>query len=256
MPSLSALRGLETAAPLPRPAPRPGWDVHAFSRPARTFTGDFYLTRRAGGSLWLALGDVAGKGLPAAVFMAMIQEKLEESLAGCAARSLRPAEALRRLNEFLLAQLPANRFATAVVARLGGNGTLEIANAGHCVPLIRRREGSLQPIAPTGPVLGVLTDPRWSSVTARLRADETLLVYSDGLVEAPSARAGEFGMRRIRSLLAGAAAADARGVAGGIVKAVEAHSGGTRHDDLTVVVARRLAGRDLLRSGLDRGPGV
>ena len=241
MPSLPALRGLESrGAPLPAPPPRrPGWDVHAFSRPARTFTGDFYLTRRAGSGLWLALGDVAGKGLPAAVFMAMIQEKLEESLAGCAARSLRPAQALRRLNGFLLPQLPANRFATAVVARLAGDGTLEIANAGHCAPFIRRREGSLQPIAPTGPVLGVLDDPRWSSITTRLRPAETLLLYSDGLPEAPSARGGEFGMGRIASILAGAAEADARGISETMIRAVDDYSGGTRHDDLTVVVARR-----------------
>ena len=241
MPSLPALRGLESrGAPLAAPpSRRRGWDVHAFSRPARTFTGDFYLTRRAGRGLWLALGDVAGKGLPAAVFMAMIQEKLEESLAGCAARSLRPAQALRRLNEFLLPQLPTNRFATAVVARLSGDGTLEIANAGHCAPLVRRREGSLQPIGPTGPVLGILADSRWASVTTRLRPAETLLLYSDGLAEAPSARAGEFGVGRIRSILAGATAAEAREISGRIVGAADQHSGGIRHDDLTVVVARR-----------------
>ncbi|HEU5181844.1 MAG TPA: PP2C family protein-serine/threonine phosphatase [Candidatus Polarisedimenticolia bacterium] len=253
MPPLPALRGLEIGTPPLPPGRRHGWDVHAFSRPARTFTGDFYLTRRGGGSLWLALGDVAGKGLPAAVFMAMIQEKLEELLDGCASRSLRPAQALRHLNEFLLAQLPANRFATAVVARLSADGALEIANAGHCVPLIRRREGSLQGIAPTGPVLGILADPQWTAVRTRLRATETLLLYSDGLVEAPSGRAEEFGMGRIRSLLAGAAASDARGIAGKMVKAAEEHAGGTRHDDLTVVVAQRPAGPSLLRSGLGRG---
>lgn len=252
MPPLPALRRLEVGTPLPASA-RLRWDVHAFSRPAWTFTGDFYLTRRVGGSLWLALGDVAGKGLPAAVFMAMIQEKLEESLAGCAARSLRPAQALRHLNEFLLAQLPANRFATAVVALLSADGALEIANAGHCLPLIRRREGTLQGIAPTGPVLGVLSDPRWDSVTTRLRATETLLLYSDGLVEAPSGRAGEFGMGRIKALLAGAAATDSRGIAGRIVHAAEEHAGGERHDDLTVVVAQRLADPSLLRSEMDCG---
>jgi sigma-B regulation protein RsbU (phosphoserine phosphatase) len=241
MPALPTLRGLEgrsAARPAP-PATRRRLDVYAYSRPAGTFTGDFYLTRREGRGIWLALGDVAGKGLPAAVFMAMIQEKLEEVLSGCAARNLHPVEALRRVNEFLLSQLPANRFATAIIAHLAGDGTLEVANAGHCAALIRRRGGGIEPIAPTGPVLGVLEDPNWSSVTTRLRSAETLLLYSDGLVEAGSVRAGEFGVPRVMVALAEAGSADAREISGSIVGAVDRHSGGARDDDLTLVVARR-----------------
>ena len=65
--------------------------IEAISRPARTFTGDFYFTHRAADRLWLAHGDVAGKGLPAAIVMAMIQEELEERVVACAETACDPS---------------------------------------------------------------------------------------------------------------------------------------------------------------------
>lgn len=78
---------------------RPG-SIEAVSRPARTFTGDFYFTHRAKDRLWFAQGDVAGKGLPAAVVMAMIQEELEERIVRCARTACDPASTTQRIDEF------------------------------------------------------------------------------------------------------------------------------------------------------------
>jgi sigma-B regulation protein RsbU (phosphoserine phosphatase) len=211
-------------------------DVHAVSLPARAFTGDFYFTHRHGDRLWFALGDVAGKGINAAVFMAMIQEELEHRIQSCAASRCDPAVTTQRLDAFLRPLLPPNRFATAIIGNLSDDGTVVIANAGHCPPLIVRRDGTLQSIASTGPVVGMLRSSRWTSVSARVERGETLLLYSDGLVEASSPDGLEFGASGIeRSQRRGSA----REIAEEILAAVDRHARGVRADDLTLVVVRR-----------------
>jgi phosphoserine phosphatase RsbU/P len=174
--------------------------IFAVSRPARTFTGDFYFTHRHGNRLWIAHGDVAGKGLPAAIVMAMIQEELEHRIASCAEASCNPATTLRRLHEFLLPLLPSNRFATAVIAILSDDGVLTIANGGHCPPLIVRRDGTIEEIPSTGPLLGIMKTAAWSSYTTRLEAGETLLLYSDGVTES-LACGEELGVAGLRDLV-------------------------------------------------------
>jgi phosphoserine phosphatase RsbU/P len=158
--------------------------IDAVSRPARTFTGDFYFTHRAKDRLWFALGDVAGKGLPAAIVMAMIQEELEERIAGCAKTACDPAITTQRIHEFLLPLLPSNRFATAVIGTLRDDGRLTITNAGHCPPLIVRRSGCVESVSSTGPLLGILPKAEWHSVHTQLEEGESLVLYSDGLIEA------------------------------------------------------------------------
>src|SRR5436305_13486659 len=108
MQTMPALRGV-SQLPLFVREEHPIADVHAFSKPARTFTGDFYLTHREDDRLWFVLGDVAGKGLPAAVIMAMIQEELEHRIASCAAMRLDPAVTMQRLHAFLQPLMPQNR---------------------------------------------------------------------------------------------------------------------------------------------------
>jgi serine phosphatase RsbU (regulator of sigma subunit) len=173
--------------------------VDALSRPARTFTGDFYFTHREEDRLWFAHGDVAGKGLPAAVVMAMIQEELEHRIASCAATACDPATTMARLHEFLLPLLPPNRFATGVIGQLRPDGALTIVNAGHCPPLLVRRDGSIEEIPSTGPLLGILPAPRWRSYTTTLAEGESLLLYSDGVTESEheARELGVDGLRRI-----------------------------------------------------------
>ena len=100
-------------------------DVYAVSIPARTFTGDFWFTHRTDDRLWFALGDVAGKGLPAALVMAMIQEELEQRINSCARAGCDPATTMQRLHAFLRPLLPRNRFATVVIGWLRDDGTLD-----------------------------------------------------------------------------------------------------------------------------------
>ena len=173
--------------------------IEAVSRPARTFTGDFYVTHRAEDRLWIAHGDVAGKGLPAAVVMAMIQEELEERIIACAETACDPSRTMQRLHEFLLPLMPSNRFATAIVAHLRDDGKLTVANGGHCPPLIVRRDGTIEEIASTGPLLGILPKAAWHSYETHLQPGESLVLYSDGVTESThdGAELGVCGLRRI-----------------------------------------------------------
>ncbi len=238
-------RGSLNAAQLPLPLAGEGGakrrvradvDVHALAIPARSFTGDFYLTHRRGERLWLAIGDVAGKGLPAALVMAMIQEELEHRIASCAITVCDPAITTMRLHTYLKPLLAGNRFATTAIGHLHDDGTLLIANGGHCPPLIARADGTLQQIGSTGPVLGMLPGAQWTSVAVKLNRGDTLLLYTDGVTEAG---AEEFGVERLGETLLTASktrSATSRSIATSIVEAVHRHAAPT--DDLTLVVAR------------------
>ena len=211
-------------------------DVHAISRPARTFTGDFWFTRRMHDRLWFAIGDVAGKGLPAALVMAMIQEELEHRIASCARTSCDPTVTMERLHAFLRPLLPRNRFATAVIGWLGDDGAMTIVNAGHCPPLIVRRDGRIAAIPSTGPVVGVLPNSQWQSATLTLAPGEMLLLYTDGVTEATCCDDDEeFGRLGIERALHGAPRGSARVVAASILDAVRRHEGNERGDDLTLM---------------------
>ena len=239
MPEVSAVRGVNVLQlPLFRSARRrtapTGVDVHAISRPARTFTGDFFFTHRHGNRLWFALGDVAGKGLNAAVFMAMIQEELEHRITSCAATECDPAATMERLHVFLRPLMPSNKFATVVIGHLRDDGLLTIANAGHPPPLVVRANGTIDEVASTGPAAGILASSRWTSTSTNIGRSETVLLYSDGIIESETdgEELGVAGLRAIAS--ASVAPRSASATADAIVAKL-----GTVSDDLTLMVLRR-----------------
>jgi sigma-B regulation protein RsbU (phosphoserine phosphatase) len=215
---------------------RPAFDVHAISRPARAFTGDFYVTHKHDDRLWFAVGDVSGKGINAAVVMAMIQEELEHRISSCANAGCDPAATMARLHEFLRPLLPANKFASAVIGYASDDGHLVVANAGHPSPIIVRRDGSIDLVDSTGPVVGILPAARWRSSVRLLGRGETLVLYSDGVIEAESPDGCQFGMD---GLLRVTRPGNAEAVAEAIIGAVDAHEAGARSDDLTLVVVGR-----------------
>ena len=247
MPAMSARGSVEqlplfgvaagpSAGGVPAEGLAPTHDVAAISIPARSFTGDFYFTHRYADRLWFALGDVAGKGLPAAVIMAMIQEELEHRIESCAVTRCHPSATMQRLHAFLRPLIPRNRFATAVIGHLHDDGRLEIANAGHCPPLLVRGE-AIERIGSTGPVLGPLPSATWQTYETMLARGDTLVLYSDGVVESHSPDGDEFGTDRLQQCLNGAPASAGLRLAN-ILAAVDRHSRGRRDDDLTLVVLR------------------
>lgn len=222
----------------PEPETPAGEDLFTHCRPARHFSGDVWFWHRDPDGLSFALGDVAGKGIAAAVFMAMIAEELEHRLAPPARLSL-PA-VVGGLNETLRREMPANRFASLVVGRLEAGGNLRLVNAGHCPALVRRSSGEVQAVHPTGPVLGVLAGARFEERSLHLGAGETAVLFSDGLLEASSGDGCELGLACIADVLEGAGRLDATGVAAALLAELEDHlAGEPAADDVTLLVVRR-----------------
>lgn len=212
-------------------------DVHAVSRPARTFTGDFcFVDHDARGRLWFALGDVAGKGLAAAVYMAMIDEHLEQ-LVGGPAESMSAADVVRSLESAVRPHFPRNRFATAVVGVCSPDGSLELVNAGHCEPVLHTR-GGVRIIPSHGPVIGIHPFPSWTAATIEVEAGDLLVAYSDGVLESRNAFEDEFGLCRITSAVRSSRHATAEDAATTLLRAVERFRSGEQEDDVTVMALR------------------
>jgi phosphoserine phosphatase RsbU/P len=208
---------------------------HAVSRPATALTGDFYLAWPREGHWLLGLGDVAGHGLDAAVFMLMIQEEIERLAFDQPSLPRLVAE----LHEVLRRELPSRSFASLVLVQLEPDGGMEVLNAGHPPPLLRRSDGMIEPMMPGGPIVGALPGSRWVSRRTRVGAGDTLLVFSDGVTETVSPAGEEFGMGRIGATLWRHGSAEPRRLAERLLDELDAFRGGVAaHDDTTVLVAR------------------
>jgi serine phosphatase RsbU (regulator of sigma subunit) len=185
---------------LPKEVPMlPGWQLVAYYQPAREVGGDFYdFIQFEDGQLGLVIGDVTGKGVPAALVMATVHTMLRT-----AAREISPpSEVLAQVNELLYAETPPEMFVTCFYAVLEpASGRLRYANAGH-EPPFRLREGSAAELWATGMPLGMMPDKRYEEHETSLAAGERLLFYSDGLVEAHDPARVMFGFPRLQALLA------------------------------------------------------
>lgn len=194
---------------LPKELPRlAGWRVAAYYQPARAVGGDFYdFISLPDGRLGVIVGDVADKGVPAAIVMASTR-----AIMRAAAREAKnPGQALARANDLLYPDMPRNMFVTCLYAILDPQtGRLEYANAGHSVPL-RRHEGEVTEVRAEGMPLGLLSRIVYEEKETNLAPGEMLFLYSDGLVEARNRRRQMFGVPRMTTLLRGEVCGDARG---------------------------------------------
>jgi sigma-B regulation protein RsbU (phosphoserine phosphatase) len=169
----------------------------AASLPCRSIGGDFYdYVDLPAGALGFALGDVAGKGPPAALLSAMMQG----IFAAQAASSDSPSQTISRVNLALYRRGIESRFVTLMYGAIAPDGRLTYCNAGHNPPLILSRSGS----APTvrrletgGPIVGLFETATFEEETVTLTAGDWLIVFSDGVSEAMSASGDEYGENRI-----------------------------------------------------------
>lgn len=180
-------------------------DLAAVCEPAWEVGGDFYdVFATDQGSLALVLGDVAGKGLPAALLMGLIQGAVRAS-AGSSASSDHE-KACRRLNQLLCSHTSTERFATLFWAYYDDkSGLLKYINAGHPAPLMltETTAGAIEvrDLAESSPVMGLLPAARYQQGSSLFSRGDLLCIYSDGVVEASNAEGEEFGRERLRSAL-------------------------------------------------------
>jgi sigma-B regulation protein RsbU (phosphoserine phosphatase) len=181
----------------------PTAELYARCNPAREVSGDLYDFFRLGdGRLAFFVGDVSGKGMPAALFMIAVRT-LARSLAPAATGA---ADFLQRLNIALANDNPTHLFVTMMFGIYDSrDGSVMLANGGHPPPLLRRANGEVEvvPIKP-GLLLGSAPVPlRISDTRIDLRPSETLILYTDGYVEATPDEKTEFGVDRLREALGG-----------------------------------------------------
>src|SRR5918998_181890 len=185
---------------LPKTLPKlAGYDIAAYYQPAREVGGDFYdLFELEDGRLGLVVGDVTDKGIPAALVMATTRTILRV----LAQRLLPPSETLKRSNEALVADIPPNMFITCLYAILDTeSGRLVYANAGHDPPYLRQGDGNVEQLMARGMPLGLMPGMEYEEKEITLKWGESVLFYSDGLVEAHDPHHEMFGFPRLQRLV-------------------------------------------------------
>ncbi len=226
---------------LPNTLPQPeGWDLAAFWHPARLVGGDFYdvVPLRGGGRFGLVVADVAGNGVPAALYMALSRTLLRS----IAIRRTSPATTLSRANELLQADARTVQFLTAIYAVWSPEtGRLALANAGHPPAVVARADGRIQWLQTHGPALAVFPRARYAETEFTLELGDTLLVYTDGLTEASDPYGNEFGAPGIEAVLRETRGGTAAQLIEALRSALHEHaSGGEDLDDAAFLVLRRL----------------
>ena len=226
---------------LPASSPRiPGWEFAAVYRAARQVGGDFYdfiETPEAPGTISLVIGDVTGKGVPAALLMASTRAVLRASSSGAPA----PSVVLERTNEHLLRDRRAGLFVTALYATLNAaDGQLVFASGGHDPPLWVRAGGRSHLLTTRSMILGAFSEIALEDRRVVLGPGDVFVLYTDGITEARDRRGRLFGERRLRAAVTPSAGGTAEGTAQAILGAVNAFAGDVPlPDDLTLVVVKR-----------------
>jgi phosphoserine phosphatase RsbU/P len=202
--------------------------------PAQEVGGDFYdFIRLDQSRTGIVIGDVSGKGVPAALYMA----KLGSDLRTLAFTEKDPATALARLNDLLTERSRRGMFATLMYIELDSpTGKLTISNAGHLPPIIKKADGSATRLSTAGgSPIGILMGMKFGQETALLGQGDTVILYTDGIIEAMNAREELFGYERFEALIR-KSPSEPEGLKSAIIEEVNRFTGlSPQHDDLTLV---------------------
>ena len=199
--------------------------------------GDFYDLFDAGGGTWAAvMGDVCGKGADAAALTALARYTIRTA----AMQLDSPSEILDTLNDAILRQRSDKRFCTVAFVlfreRPGGM-VATLASGGHPLPLVLRADGGVEPAGKNGTLLGVVSDPELTDTEVELAPGDTILLYTDGVIEARS-DSEMFGPTRLANLLGSCAGRDPDTVAEEIEKTVVDLQAGDPKDDIAILALR------------------
>jgi len=221
----------------------PGLEIAFATRPANTVAGDYYdvFPRRCGDShpqtFMIAVADVAGKSIPAALLMATVQASLKT----LAPTPMSISELVEKMNQYACTNSQnGRRFTTAFVAEFDPQArTLSYVNAGHNPPVLRRASGAIERLEAGGIPIGILDNPAYATATVTLAPGDWVVLFSDGVVEAENARGQEYGEDRLLyNVHAGAALSPAM-LLQRIVNDVDGFVGtAPQHDDVTCMLLK------------------
>ncbi len=236
---LQVARDVQTSL-LPRETPHiAGWEFATWWQPAREVAGDFYDFIPADqDQLGVVIADVADKGMPAALFMALTRSIVRASVA----TAFSPADGITHANRLICADAANGMFVTLCYLRLDAAGQIVYVNAGHNPPLwYRADQDQLIELTRTGMALGVLDINWYEQRTEQLNPGDFVVLYTDGVTEFVNAQGQEFGIKRLRQVIL----ENRRSSAAEMVTAVEQALGGFSDlsmpfDDITVVMIKRI----------------
>ena len=218
----------------------PGVEMEAICRAARTVSGDYYDFIQLGPtSVAIALADISGKGISAALLMASLQAALRSQLLAPGSDTMSTAELVARLNVHLVRNTGDDRFATFFIAVYDtATRKLRYTNAGH-LPGLLIANGTAKHLDKGGMVLGVMEGYEYEQDTVTVPANAVLVQYSDGLIEPENVYGEEFGIRRLQEAAIRVQSAPPRVVGESLMVAAEEWAGTPEQaDDMTVVVVR------------------
>jgi Stage II sporulation protein E (SpoIIE) len=204
-------------------------------QPARTMGGDYYdLLKLGEHELAVCIGDVAGKGMPAAILMSGLQAAVRASASNS------PRDLCERVRRVVVSSLSGGRFVTFFYATLDtASMRLRWCNAGHNAPILARADGTVLRLAEGGPAFTRLfRDTGYEEREIALLPGDRLVLFTDGVSEAQDANGEMFGEERIEELVADSRDLDAAELQRTIVDAASSYGGGELEDDLTLVVVR------------------
>jgi serine phosphatase RsbU (regulator of sigma subunit) len=216
-------------------------EICGVTRPANTVGGDFYdvlpLVGDPEGRVIVTIGDVAGKGSPAALLMALLLAVLRTLVD----ESLEARALVRRLNTQICRHTPGSRFITLFYGvYTPSTGSLTYVNAGQNPPLLRRRDGTIERLGGTGIALGMFEGSTYEAVTTAVGHGDLLVLYSDGVTEAENPAGQPFEEAGLERFLTARGGDNPATLAPAILHAVEAHARDSRFtDDLTVLILKR-----------------
>lgn len=211
---------------------RSGLELSAYWEPARQVAGDYYDVLDLGEKgVGLCIGDIAGKGMPAALLMSSLQA----SVRSVAPRQRRPSLVCGEVRDIVCQSLAGGKFVTFFYGRLEGD-RLVYCNAGHCPPLLVRADGSFESLETGGCAVARLFRGGYEDGEVYLRQGDRLVLFTDGLTEAQDDSGNMLGEEALAALVAEHGALDADALCAKLVDVVRQRTGGEAQDDLTLIV--------------------
>lgn len=214
-----------------------GYGTAVNTQSARFVSGDYYdVARISGSTTAVCVADAAGKGLPAALLMSNLQAVLKSVMRD----GLQPSDVCSRVNRFLFDVMPENKFVSFFYGVLDSNAhRLTYCNAGHNSPLLIRSCGSVDELHSSGAVLGQFLSWPYGQNELHFDRGDTLLLFTDGIVEACNHDEEAFGEERLLQVTRGLIRDSANAIQSALFKAVSHHCGGQFQDDATLIVLQR-----------------
>jgi phosphoserine phosphatase RsbU/P len=219
---------------MPRKLPDAGWFVvHGTSESSHQVGGDYFDVLAVGPDTWsMVIADVSGKGVSSALVASFLQGAFMS-----ASMATDIGDMLSRINTFLSDRAEHGKYATMFYSRLNDRGVLTYSNAGHCPPLLVRKNGGIEKLEATAVPVGLVPDTHFALSTRQLEPGDRIVFYTDGVTEAQNEAGDFFGRRRLIAAIRNAEQAQCRDLHEALRAAIlEFTSGAEQADDVTLVV--------------------